>query len=109
MEIENLVSTDDGARVTVRPIQTGHSSKKRNAALVDVAAGGISPENLLLSVQVRPSTPPKLPPVCELTLLPSLRIPRNHLKLGQAQQLQNAAVSALHSDIGPCTVAGRRR
>ena len=47
VEIENLVSTDDGARVTVRPIQTGHSSKKRNAALVDVAvniaAGGISP------------------------------------------------------------------
>ena len=37
-----------------------------------------------------------------------LRIPRNHLKLGQAQQLQNAAKSVLHSVMGPCTVAGTR-
>ncbi len=41
VQIENLIPADGGARV--RPIQTGHSTNKRRAALIAVAAGDNSP------------------------------------------------------------------
>jgi hypothetical protein len=41
VHVENLDSANGGARV--RPIQTGHSSNKRSAVLLGVAAGGTSP------------------------------------------------------------------